>query len=402
MEYFPAPGRNFLCLPGPTNIPESVMQALSRNNEDHRSPAFPTLAKSVLADVKLLFGTETATAFIIPCTGTGAWESALTNTLSPGDKILAPRFGQFGALWIDLMTRLQYEVDVIDSPWGEGVNLDILKRKLQADHRQQIKAVCVVHSETATGVTTNLADIRQILDEERHPALLVVDGVSSVGAMEFRMDEWKIDVTLTGSQKALSLPTGLGILCASAKALEAHKRTKSARGYFDWGEYLRSYKTGTYCPYTPSVQLLYGLRASLDLILKVEGLDNVIARHLRLAEATRAAVRAWGLAVCAKKPEWHSAVVTGVVVPSSIDSNDVIKIAWKKYNLSLGLGLGEVSGKLFRIGHLGNMNELQLLGGLAGVELSLLEAGYPVKLGSGVAAAQACLSKQTPTIASRI
>lgn len=391
-----------MCVPGPTNIPESVLQAMNRNNEDHRSPAFPTLAKSVVEDMKQLFGTTTATSFIFPCTGTGAWESALTNTLSRGDKIIAPRFGQFSVLWINLMKRLNFEVDVIDSEWGEGVDLDILKKKLHADHTHEVKAVCVVHNETATGVTTNLSAVRQVLDEVCHPALFLVDGVSSVGAMEFCMDEWRVDVALTGSQKALSLPTGLGIVCASPKALEAYKSAKSTRGYFDWGEYLKSYEAGTYCPYTPSVQMLYGLRASLDLILKVEGLENVFARHLRLAEATRAAVRAWGLTVCAKKPEWESAIVTGVVVPSSLDSGDVIKIAWKKYNLSLGLGLGEVAGKVFRIGHLGNINELQLLGALAGVELSLLEVGYPVILGSGVAAAQACLSKQTPLIASRI
>ncbi|KAG0614175.1 hypothetical protein M758_6G156300 [Ceratodon purpureus] len=402
MDYFPAPGRNHLFVPGPTNIPEAILQSMNRNNEDHRSPAFPSLSKSVIDDVKQLFGTQTATSFIFPSSGTGAWESALMNTLSPGDMIIAPRMGQFCAIWINLMTRLNFSVDVIECAWGEGVDLAILKQKLQEDREHAVKAVCIVHNETSTGVTNDLAAIRKTLDEARHPALLMVDGVSSVGAVEFRMDEWRVDVALTGSQKALSMPTGLGILCASPKALEANKHAKSTRGYFDWGEYLKSYNSGTYWPYTPSVQMLYGLRASLDLILKVEGLENVIARHRRLADATRAAVRAWGLTVCARKPEWDSAVVTGVVVPPSLDSNDVIKIAWKKYNLSLGLGLGKVNGKVFRIGHLGSLNELQLLGALAGVELALMEVGYPVILGSGVAAAQARLAKQTPLIASRL
>ncbi|KAG0627882.1 hypothetical protein M758_2G235100 [Ceratodon purpureus] len=345
---------------------------------------------------------QTCCSFNRKATCTGAWESTLTNTLSPGDKIIVPCLGQFAVIWINLMKRLNFDVDVIESEWGEGVNLDILLQKLQADHSHAVKAVCVVHNETSTGVTNDLGLVRKSLDEAGHPALLLVDGVSSVGAIDFRMDEWRVDVALTGSQKALSLPTGLGIVCASPKALEACKHAKSTRGYFDWREYLECYKAGTYWPYTPSVQMLYGLRASLDLILKVEGLENVIARHLRLAEATREAVKAWGLTVSAKKPEWDSAVVTGVVVPPWLDSNDVIKIAWKKYNLSLGVGLGKVAGKLFRIGHLGYMNELQLLGALAGVELSLKDVGYPVVLGSGVAAAQGCLSKQTPLIASRL
>lgn len=389
-------------VPGPTNVPEPILRAMNRSNEDHRSPAFPKLSASVIEDVKQIFRTTTATSFIFPTTGTGAWESALTNTLSPGDKIISFRLGQFSLLWIDQMQRLNFDVDVVECEWGAGADLDVLKQKLESDYSKSVKAVCVVHNETSTGVTNNIGTVRKILDDAKHPALLLVDGVSSIGAIDFRMDDWKVDVALTGSQKALSLPTGLGIVCASPKALEAAKYAKSTRVFFDWGDYIKFYKAGSYWPYTPSSQMLYGLRASLDLILKEEGLDNVIARHCRLAEATRQAVKAWGLTLCTKKPEWKSDTVTAVVVPPWIDSNDIVKIAWKKYNLSLGVGLNKIAGKVFRIGHLGNLNELQLLGALAGVELALREVGYPVTLGSGVAAAQAHLAKQTPLIASRI
>jgi alanine-glyoxylate transaminase/serine-glyoxylate transaminase/serine-pyruvate transaminase len=334
--------------------------------------------------------------------GTGAWESALTNVLSPGDKIISFLIGQFSLLWIDQMKRLNFDVDVIESDWGAGADLALLKKKLSADYAHSIKAVCIVHNETSTGVTNDLATVRRILDGARHPALLLVDGVSSIGALDFQMDEWKVDVALTGSQKALSLPTGLGIVCASPRALEAAKTAKSLRVFFDWADYLKFYKLGSIWPYTPSSQMLYGLRASLDLILKEEGLHNVIARHHRLGEATRKAVHAWGLKLCTQKAEWNSDTVTAVVVPSHIDSGDIVKIAWKKYNLSLGVGLNKIAGKVFRIGHLGNLNELQLLGALAGVELALQEVGYPVTLGSGVAAAQAHLQRATPLITSRI
>ncbi|KAH9539967.1 hypothetical protein CY35_15G083900 [Sphagnum magellanicum] len=402
MDYYPAPGRNHLFVPGPTNVPEPVLRAMNRGNEDHRSPAFPKLSKSVIEDVKQLFGTTKATSFIIPTTGTGAWESALTNVLSPGDNIISFLFGQFSLLWIDQMNRLNFNVDVIESEWGAGADLATLSKKLSADYSHSVKAVCIVHNETSTGVTNNLAAVRRVLDESKHPALLLVDGVSSVGALDFRMDEWKVDVALTGSQKALSLPTGLGIVCASPKALEAAKTAKSLRAFFNWADYLKFYKLGSMWPYTPSVQMLYGLRASLDLILKEEGLHNVIARHHRLAEATRKAVQAWGLKICTQKPEWHSDTVTAVVVPPHIDSGNVVKIAWKKYNLNLGVGLNKIAGKVFRIGHLGYLNELQLLGALAGVELSLRDVGYPVTLGSGVAAAQTHLLRATPLITSRI
>nr|ABR16109.1 unknown [Picea sitchensis] len=356
MDPFYGPGRNQLFVPGPVNIPEPVLQAMNRNNEDYRAPPVPALTKKLLADVPKIFKSTTGTPFLFPTTGTGAWESALTNTLSPRDRIISFEMGQFSLLWIDQMKRLNFDVDVVHCEWGTGVDLEILRTKLEADKEHKVKAICCVHNETATGVTNNLAAIRTVIDDCMHPALFLVDGVSSVCAIDFRMDEWGVDVALTGSQKALSLPTGLGIVCASPKALEATKTAKSLRVFFDWNDYLKFYKLGTYWPYTPSIQLLYGLRTALDLIF-LEGLDNVIARHSRLGRATRLAVEAWGLKNCTQREEWYSDTVTAVVIPPYIDSTEIVKRAWKRYNLSLGLGLNKVAGKVFRIGHLGNLNE---------------------------------------------
>ncbi|XP_062196775.1 serine--glyoxylate aminotransferase [Phragmites australis] len=400
-DYVYGPGRTHLFVPGPVNIPDPVIRAMNRQNEDYRSPAVPALTKVLLEDVKKIFKTTTGTPFMIPTTGTGAWESALTNTLSPGDRIVSFLIGQFSLLWIDQQQRLGFNVDVVESDWGQGADLAVLEAKLRQDTLHTIKAVAIVHNETATGVTNDLSKVRKLLDAYRHPALVLVDGVSSICALDFRMDEWGVDVALTGSQKALSLPTGLGIVCASPKALEASKTAKSVRVFFDWKDYLKFYKMGSYWPYTPSIQLLYGLRTALDLIFE-EGLDNVIKRHNRLGTATRLAVEAWGLKNCTQKEEWFSDTVTAVVVPPYIDSSEIVKHAWKRYNLSLGLGLNKVAGKVFRIGHLGNLNELQLMACLSGVEMVLKDVGYPVKLGSGVAAAAAYLSNSTPLIPSRI
>ncbi|KAL9661149.1 hypothetical protein QQ045_025971 [Rhodiola kirilowii] len=401
MDYVYGPGRNHLFVPGPVNIPEQVLRAMNRNNEDHRSPALPILTKSLLLDVKKIFNSTSGTPFIIPTTGTGAWESALTNTLSPGDRVVSFLIGQFSFLWIELQRKLNLNVDVVESEWGQGANLEIMASMLAQDTAHTIKAICIVHNETTTGVTNNLTTVRKILDDCHHPALLLVDGVSSIGALDFRMDEWGVDVALTSSQKALSLPTGLGILCVSPKALEASKTAKSVRAFFDWNSYLKCYEAGTYYPYTPSIQLLYGLRAALDLFFE-EGLENVFARHTRLAKATRLAVEAWGLKNCSQQEKWFSDSVTAVVVPPHIDSGEIVKLAWKRYNLSLGKGLNKVAGKVFRIGHIGHMNDLQLLGCLAGVEMVLKDVGYPVKLGSGVAAASEYLQKHIPIIPSRI
>lgn len=401
-DYVYGPGRTHLFVPGPVNIPDPVIRAMNRQNEDYRSPAVPALTKVLLEDVKKIFKTTTGTPFMIPTTGTGAWESALTNTLSPGDRVVSFLIGQFSLLWIDQQRRLGFDVDAVESEWGQGADLAALERRLREDApRHAIKAVAIVHNETATGVTNDLAAVRALLDKHAHPALLLVDGVSSICALDFRMDEWGVDVALTGSQKALSMPTGMGIVCASPRALEASKTARSVRVFFDWKDYLRFYDMGTYWPYTPSIQLLYGLRTALDLIFE-EGLDNVVRRHNRLGTATRLAVEAWGLSNCCQKEEWFSDTVTAVVVPPNIDSAEVVRHAWKRYNLSLGLGLNKVAGKVFRIGHLGNLNELQLLGCLSGVEMVLKDVGYPVKLGSGVAAAAAYLSNSTPLIPSRI
>ncbi|WJZ89691.1 hypothetical protein VitviT2T_008891 [Vitis vinifera] len=401
MDRYFAPGTNHLFVPGPVNIPDHVIRAMNRNNEDYRAPPIPALTKDLLEDVKKIFKTTTGTPFLIPTTGTGAWESALTNTLSPGDRTVSFLIGQFSLLWIDQQKRLRFNVDVIESEWGQGANLEILAEKIAADRAHTIKAVCIVHNETATGVTNNLAAVRRILDEYRHPALFLVDGVSSICALDFRMDEWGVDVALTGSQKALSLPTGMGIVCAGPKALEASKSAQSVRFFFDWNDYLKFYKLGTFWPYTPSIQLLYGMRAALDIIFE-EGLDNVIERHSRLGKATRLAVEAWGLKNCTQREEWFSDTVTAVVVPPYIDSTEIVKRAWKRYNLSLGLGLNKVAGKVFRIGHLGHLNDVQLLGCLAGVEMVLKDVGYPVKMGSGVGAASAYLQNTIPLIPSRI
>ncbi|GLJ30887.1 hypothetical protein SUGI_0614420 [Cryptomeria japonica] len=401
MDYYYAPGRNHLFVPGPVNIPEPVLRAMNRNNEDYRSPAIPAFTKTLLEDVKRIFKTTSGTTFLIPTTGTGAWESALTNTLSPRDRIISFEIGQFSLLWIDQMQRLNFDVDVVSSEWGRGANLDVLSAKLAQDKEHKVKAVCIVHNETATGVTNNLAAVRRVLDDCGHPALLLVDGVSSICALDFRMDEWGVDVALTGSQKALSMPTGMGIICASPKAMEAAKSAKSLRVFFDWNDYLKFYKLGTFWPYTPSIQLLYGLRAALDLLFE-EGLNNVFARHARLGRATRLAVEAWGLKNCSQREEWYSDTVTAVIIPPYINSADIVKRAWNRYNMSLGLGLNKVAGKAFRIGHLGNVNELQLLGCLSGVEMILKDVGYPVKLGSGVAAAAAYLQHSIPLFASRV
>ncbi|ONM02788.1 Serine--glyoxylate aminotransferase [Zea mays] len=389
VDYVYGPGRTHLFVPGPVNIPDPVIRAMNRQNEDYRSPAVPALTKVLLEDVKKIFKTTTGTPLMIPTTGTGAWESALINTLSSGDRVVSFLIGQFSLLWIDQQRRLGFDVDAVESEWGQGADLAALERRLRDDApRHAIKAVAIVHNETATGVTNDLAAVRALLDKHAHPALLLVDGVSSICALDFRMDEWGVDVALTGSQKALSMPTGMGIVCASPRALEASKTA-------------RFYDMGTYWPYTPSIQLLYGLRTALDLIFE-EGLDNVVRRHNRLGTATRLAVEAWGLSNCCQKEEWFSDIVTAVVVPPNIDSAEVVRHAWKRYNLSLGLGLNKVAGKVFRIGHLGNLNELQLLGCLSGVEMVLKDVGYPVKLGSGVAAAAAYLSNSTPLIPSRI
>ncbi len=380
------PGRNFLFVPGPTNVPERILRAMDRAMEDHRSSAFPELATGLFRDLKKVFKTTTGQAFIFPATGTGGWEAALVNTLSPGDRVIAPRYGQFSHLWIDLAQRHGLRVDIIDVEWGEGAPAERIQEILTGDAQHEIKGVLIVHNETATGVTSDLGAVRRAMDAAEHPALLYVDGVSSIGSIDFRMDEWKVDLAITGSQKGLMLPAGLGIVCASPKALAARERAKCPRVFFDFGDMIKANATG-YFPYTPSLPLLYGLRESLAIIAE-EGLENIFARHHRLAEGVRAAVRAWGggLKLCAKAPKWYSDTVSAILVPEGVNGADVIDVAFRRYNLALGAGLARMAGKLFRIGHLGDLNELMLLGAIAGAEMAMRDVGIKIEAGSGVAA----------------
>jgi alanine-glyoxylate transaminase/serine-glyoxylate transaminase/serine-pyruvate transaminase len=379
-------GRNFLFVPGPTNVPDRILRAMHRAMEDHRSSDFPALAAPVLEDLKKIFKTGSGQAFVFPASGTGAWEASLSNTLSPGDKVLAARFGMFSHLWIDMAQRLGLQVDVLDAEWGEGAPLERYQDALAADKTHRIKAVLFTHNETATGVTSDVAGMRRVLNETRHPALLMVDGVSSIASIDFRMDEWGVDLAVTGSQKGLMLPAGLGIVCASQKALGLYEQAKLPRVFFDFGDMRKANASG-YFPYTPSLPMLYGLRESIGM-LQEEGLDNVFARHHRLAEGTRRAVKAWGLELCARAPKWNSDTVTAIMVPSGINGAEIIDVAYRRYNLALGAGLARMAGRLFRIGHLGDLNELMLLGGIAGAEMAMRDVGVPIDLGSGVAAAQ--------------
>ncbi len=385
------PGRNHLFVPGPTNTPDRVLRAMHIAMEDHRSSKFPELALGLFPDLQKVFRTVDGQPFIFPATGTGGWEAALSNTLSPGDKVLASRYGQFSHLWIDLAQRIGLDVQVLEVEWGEGAPVERIEAALAADKGQEIKGVLVVHNETATGVTSDIAAVRQAINAARHSALLYVDGVSSIGSLDFRMDEWGVDLAVTGSQKGLMLPAGLGIVCASQKALALRERARCSRVFFDFGDMIKANATG-YFPYTPSLPLLYGLRESLNLLFE-EGLDNVFARHHRLAEGVRAAVKAWGLELCARAPKWYSDTVSAIMVPAGFNGADVIDVAFRRYNLALGAGLARMAGKLFRIGHLGDLNELMLMSGIAGAELAMSEVGIPLTLGSGVGAAGDCWRK---------
>ncbi|HEU4682324.1 MAG TPA: aminotransferase class V-fold PLP-dependent enzyme [Gemmatimonadales bacterium] len=379
-------GRNFLFVPGPTNVPDRVLRAMHRAMEDHRSSDFPSLVQPVLEDLKKIFKTTSGQPFVFPASGTGAWEASLSNTLSPGDRVIAARFGMFSHLWIDMAQRLGLQVEVLDTEWGEGAPIDRYQKALAADKTHRIKAVLFTHNETATGVTSDVGPIRRALNDTKHPALLMVDGVSSIASLDFRMDEWGVDLAVTGSQKGLMLPAGLGIVCASQKALALYDQAKLPRVFFDFGDMRKANATG-YFPYTPSLPMLYGLRESLDMLFE-EGLDNVFARHHRLAEGTRQAVKAWGLELCARAPKWNSDTVTAIMVPPGVNAAEVIDVAYRRYNLALGAGLARMAGRLFRIGHLGDLNELMLLGGLGGAEMAMRDAGVKVTPGSGVAAAE--------------
>ena len=387
-------GFHGLFIPGPTNMPFGVRQAMDIALEDQRSPDFPAFTLPLFADLKKVFKTEKGQVFLFPGSGTGGWEAAITNTLSPGDHVLIAVFGQFSHLWADLCNRHELVVDAVNVEWGEGVPVDIFARKLADDKQHKIKAVLICHNETATGVTSDVAGVRKALDAAGHPALLMVDGVSSIASIDFRMDEWGVDLAVSGSQKGFMLPTGLAIVAASPKALEAHKTAKCPRCFFDFADMIRTNKDG-YFPYTPATTLMRGLRASLDMLF-AEGLDNVFARHHRLAESVRRGVAAWGLTICAKEPKWHSDTVTAICVPKGFNSDDVVKTAYHRYRMSLGVGLSKVAGRVFRIGHIGNINEIMILQALAGCEMALLDVGVSIRAGSGVAAAQEYIRETAP------
>jgi alanine-glyoxylate transaminase / serine-glyoxylate transaminase / serine-pyruvate transaminase len=383
-------GRHFLQIPGPTNVPDRVLRAIDFPTMDHRGPDFGKLGKEVLAGMQQVFKT-TSHVIIYPASGTGAWEAALVNTLSPGDKVLMYETGHFATLWQKMAKKLGLEPEFIAGDWRSGADAQAIEARLKEDKAHGIKAVCVVHNETATGVTSRIADVRKAIDAAKHPALLLVDTISSLASIDYRHDEWGVDVTVGGSQKGLMLPPGLSFNAVSAKALAASKNAKLPRSFWDWGEMIASNKDG-YFPYTPATNLLYGLREALKMLLEEEGLDNVFARHQRHAAATRDAVRAWGLEVLAKNPVEYSGALTAVLLPAGHDADKVRKIILENFDMSLGTGLGKLAGKVFRIGHLGDFNDLTLMGTLAGCEMGLELAGVPIKR-EGVKAAMEYLAE---------
>lgn len=375
-----------LFIPGPTNVPEPVRRAMNVPMEDQRSLDFPALTLPLFADLKSIFGNQSGRVFIYPSSGTGAWEAGISNTLGRGDRVLMSRFGQFSHLWVDMAQRLGLDVVCIDVEWGEGVPVDRYQRCLESD--PSIKAVFVTHNETATGVTSDVAPVRHAMDSAGSDALLFVDGVSSIASIDFQQETWGVDLAVTGSQKGLMLPAGLSMLSVSGKALDAAQRSTMERCYFSFSDQIKTNDSG-YFPYTPPTQLLHGLRASLDLLFG-EGLPNVFARHHRLAEGVRQGVAALGLELCAAAPWWHSDTVSAIRVPAGVDGAAVCRIAYDRYRTSFGGGLGKVAGKVFRIGHLGDLNEVSCLTALASAEMALADAGADITLGAGVAAAQSC------------
>ncbi len=382
-------GRHFLQIPGPTNVPDRVLRAIDRATIDHRGPEFGQLGRRVLDGLKQIFKTRQPVV-VFPGSGTGAWEAALVNTLSPGDDILMAETGHFAALWHKMATRLGLRAQLLSGDWRHGVNAEAVRARLADDRDHRIKAVCIVHNETSTGVTSRIPLVRQAIDAARHPALLMVDTISSLGSIDYRTDEWAVDVTVAGSQKGLMLPPGLSFNAISDKARMAGRTAKLPRSYWDWEEMLAHNKTG-YFPYTPATNLLYGLDEAIKMLLE-EGLDDVFARHARHAEATRAAVRAWDLEILCADPAEYSNSLTAVMTPDGHDADRVRAIVLERFDMSLGAGLSKLKGKVFRIGHLGDFNDLTLIGTLGGVEMGLAAAGVPHRRG-GVRAAMDVLEK---------
>ncbi len=393
-------GRHFLQIPGPTNVPDRVLRAIDFPTMDHRGPEFGALGKEVLANLKRVFKSAQGEVVIYPASGTGAWEAALANTLSPGDRVLMYETGHFATLWQKMAAKLGLEVELIASDWRRGADPEAIETKLRADADRRIKAVCVVHNETSTGVASRIGEVRKAIDAAKHPALFMVDTISSLASIDYRHDEWGVDVTVAGSQKGLMLPPGLSFNCISPRALKASASARMPRSYWAWDEMIANGKTG-YFPYTPATNLLYGLREALRMLLDEEGLDAVFARHQRHAEATRRAVRAWGLEVFALDPREYSASLTAVLMPAGHDADRLRKLILDAFDMSLGTGLTKLGGKVFRIGHLGDFNDLTLMGTLAGVEMGLALAGVPVKK-EGVQAAMEYLASAASAPARKV
>ncbi|SEH89196.1 L-aspartate--glyoxylate aminotransferase BhcA [Paracoccus alkenifer] len=378
--------QNPIFIPGPTNIPELLRKAVDMPTIDHRSPLFGKILHPALAGVKQVLKSTRAEVFVFPATGTGGWETAITNTLSPGDKVLATRNGMFSHRWIDMCRRHGLDVQVVMQDWGEDVPAARFEEILTADTAHEIKVVLATHNETATGVRSDIAAVRRAMDAAGHPALLFVDGVSSIGCYDFRMDEWGVDVAVTGSQKGFMLPPGLAIVGFSPRAMAAVEMAALPRTFFDIRDMAKGYAVNGY-PYTPPVGLLNGLKLATEMLLG-EGLDNVFARHHRIAEGVRRAVAAWGMKPCAARPELYSDSVTAIRTPEGFDANRIVSRALDSYGVAFGTGLGDVAGKVFRIGHLGSLTDVMALSGIATAEMVMADLGLPVVLGSGVAAAQ--------------
>jgi alanine-glyoxylate transaminase/serine-glyoxylate transaminase/serine-pyruvate transaminase len=379
-------GQNPVFIPGPTNIPEQLRHAMNMPTLDHRAPAFADMLGPLLGDLRKVFKTLDAEIITFPASGTGGWEAAITNTLCPGDKVLVARYGMFSHRWIDMCERHDLDVEIIECAWGDGAPTEKFHDRLAADRGHEIRAVLVTHNETATGVVSDLGAVRNAMDAAGHPALLFADCVSSLASMDFRMDEWGVDLAVTGSQKGFMLATGMAIVAASPKALQAMKSATLPRTFFDFADMTGANAKGGY-PYTPPVQLMFGLRSAVDMLLE-EGLENVFTRHRRIATGVRAAVSAWGLDLVARAPELYSDTVSAIYVPEGFNSDDLTTHLYDTYDVSFGVGLGEMAGKAFRIGHLGAMTDVMALSGITTVEMGMADLGYPIELGSGTAAAQ--------------
>jgi alanine-glyoxylate transaminase/serine-glyoxylate transaminase/serine-pyruvate transaminase len=390
-------GRPFLQIPGPTNVPERILLAMARPVIDHRGPEFAALTQEILPGMRQVLRTAKGAVVIYPASGTGAWEAALANVIRPGERVLSFNNGHFSAQFAQTARDLGIEVKEVALRWGQEVPPELVEEQLRADANQPIRAVLIVHNETSTGVTTDVKEIRRAIDAAGHDALLIVDTVSSLASIDFRFDEWGVDIALCGSQKGLMLPPGLGILCVGERAQAVAERGGSPRHFSDWRPVIRDNAAGFF-PYTPATLLLFGLREALTMLFE-EGFDNVLTRHQRLADGVRAAVAAWKLRPLGERPERLSNSLTAVVVPDGVSSNDVIRRARERFDLSLGVGLGRINGRVFRIGHLGALNELEVLATIAGTELALVGCGVPIELGAGVTASQQLFARAAASLA---